>query len=818
MLITDERAWLEDQVVRYKALKPSYERYAGFLSEVLRKAAGRTAPFAIVQARAKGIASFAEKALRKKATRSDPATMFTDLCGARMIARTRTEVDALCRFVEANFEIDRQNSDDASARLKPAEFGYRSIHYIVTPRSDIDYGVETPADILGLKAEIQIRTMAEHAYSDFAHDLTYKGAFPLPLAWRRELAGAAATLEEVDSIFSRVEEGLRQYASSYGRYLTEAQARREIEMLTIVLEQVPGDGDIADRVARLALALGEWQQIVTLASGFVAANPEASPKPLLRDLGTALCKLNGDRRDSDEYRTGQRYLELATESDDVDAICSFAGTWKGLDDERARELYRRAFELDPANPYALGNYLELELAHNAALLESVRPLLRGALDRCTRHINAGINLPWALFDLGRFHLLLDEPYEALSAYCQAVSTSTAAFMVETSLASLERLAASLGDRPGVDWVRKLLLLGLAGRFESAAALEQVKSLASPDLKPFREPVVIVAGGTDPRLEDRLRSYATLMSEAFSGFEGTILSGGTAQGVSGIVGDVAHASGGRIQAIGYLPETMPDNAVPHPAYELRRGPGSGFSAQEPLQNWIDLVASGVSAADVRVLGINGGRIAAAEYRIALAMGAAVGLVAESGREAGRLLGDDRWSSSRLLKLPEDREALRSFVEPTPPPEPKRELLGRSIHERSLSERSDRPDVDPSLAAWDKLPADFRNSNTAQADHMAAKLRRVSCVIAPADSPGKPVEFTPQEIEALAEMEHGRWTVERLLAGWVWDEKRDPALRHSPYLVAWSELPDNIKEVDRRSVRRIPALLGEIGLSIRREEDL
>jgi hypothetical protein len=201
-----------------------------------------------------------------------------------------------------------------------------------------------------------------------------------------------------------------------------------------------------------------------------------------------------------------------------------------------------------------------------------------------------------------------------------------------------------------------------------------------------------------------------------------------------------------------------------------------------------------------------------------LGVAVGLVAESGREAGRLLGDDQWTSSRLVKLPEDRETLRSFVEPTPPPEPRRETLGRSIHERSLRERADRPDVDPSLAAWDKLPEDFRNSNRAQADHMAAKLGRISCVIAPADAPGEPVEFTLEEIEALAEMEHGRWTVERLLGGWIWDEKRDPAQRRSPYLVAWSELSDNIKEVDRRSVRRIPALLAEIGLSIRRMPDL
>jgi hypothetical protein len=56
-----------------------------------------------------------------------------------------------------------------------------------------------------------------------------------------------------------------------------------------------------------------------------------------------------------------------------------------------------------------------------------------------------------------------------------------------------------------------------------------------------------------------------------------------------------------------------------------------------------------------------------------------------------------------------------------------------------------------------------------------------------------------------MEHGRWTAERLLAGWAWGEKRDPVRRRSPYLVAWKDLSHEIKEIDRQAVRRIPEVL-------------
>ncbi|HEY5434518.1 MAG TPA: hypothetical protein VIK13_04745, partial [Candidatus Limnocylindrales bacterium] len=103
---TDLRAWVTDQVGKYAAAYPSYQRYAEALGVVLRRAADTLAPLAIVQTRPKSIASFAEKAVRKQATRPDPVNQFTDLCGGRLIGRTRSEVDALGRFVVDHFSVD----------------------------------------------------------------------------------------------------------------------------------------------------------------------------------------------------------------------------------------------------------------------------------------------------------------------------------------------------------------------------------------------------------------------------------------------------------------------------------------------------------------------------------------------------------------------------------------------------------------------------------------------------------------------------------------------------------------------------------------
>jgi hypothetical protein len=71
---------------------------------------------------------------------------------------------------------------------------------------------------------------------------------------------------------------------------------------------------------------------------------------------------------------------------------------------------------------------------------------------------------------------------------------------------------------------------------------------------------------------------------------------------------------------------------------------------------------VRPADVRVLGINGGRIAALEYRVALALGAPVGILERSGRSADALLDDPVWGARPgLRRLPRDAGAIQRFLD-------------------------------------------------------------------------------------------------------------------------------------------------------------
>jgi len=72
----------------------------------------------------------------------------------------------------------------------------------------------------------------------------------------------------------------------------------------------------------------------------------------------------------------------------------------------------------------------------------------------------------------------------------------------------------------------------------------------------------------------------------------------------------------------------------------------------------------------------------------------------------------------------------------------------------------------------------------------------------------------EVERMAELEHGRWNVERLRDGWRYGKTRDDSRKIHDCLVPWTALPDEIKKYDRNAVRAFPEILAKAKLEVRR----
>jgi voltage-gated potassium channel Kch len=148
-----------------------------------------------------------------------------------------------------------------------------------------------------------------------------------------------------------------------------------------------------------------------------------------------------------------------------------------------------------------------------------------------------------------------------------------------------------------------------------------------------------------------------------------------------------------------------------------------------------------------------------------------------------------------------------------------LLAKAIHTDYVrkAKADGRPENDLSILSWEQLHPDLKSSNLQQADHIPVKLRAIGYYSSRPEIGKSPVTaFADEEVELMAKMEHARFNAERFLAGWTIGPKNIEEKR-SPYLVPWEELPENIKEYDRDTVRKIPHRLGLIGEVIYRESD-
>jgi predicted dinucleotide-binding enzyme len=157
----------------------------------------------------------------------------------------------------------------------------------------------------------------------------------------------------------------------------------------------------------------------------------------------------------------------------------------------------------------------------------------------------------------------------------------------------------------------------------------------------------------------------------------------------------------------------------------------------------------------------------------------------------------------------------------------ERFARQIHAAYIKMRCDEAGQDAakleklakdsSMKDWDDMTEDLRESNRQQADHIHIKLRALGLKVADEmDSRPAVAEFTPAQIELLAEMEHRRWMAERRMANWTYAPAKNEQRRENPNLVSWDKLPENIKDYDRNAVREIPMLLAEAKIKIYRKD--
>ena len=192
------RAAVADYEARRPALLTATDNYLKLVTGLLDDAGIN---YLSIAARTKSVESFAAKAERivdGKRLYSDPLVEITDQIGLRVITYLREDVDAVVTLLADEMRL----LDDRDMGLETARegrWGYASRHVLV--------GVEGEQQ----PASIQVRTVLQHAWAEFEHDVRYKGSIPaehVPDLDRR-FTLAAGLLELADREFTAIRERLR---------------------------------------------------------------------------------------------------------------------------------------------------------------------------------------------------------------------------------------------------------------------------------------------------------------------------------------------------------------------------------------------------------------------------------------------------------------------------------------------------------------------------------------------------------------------------------------------------------------------------------
>ncbi len=224
--MTEIKKWYETNKGRYE----SCGSYAKALIESLLDSA--VVSYHSIDCRIKTEASYLEKCERKQY--ANPTSEITDFCGLRIICYTNQDVSAVRNIIEKEFDIDAANSEDKRSKMKDDQVGYLSVHYIAL-FNKARCNLPEYSAYKGLKFEIQIRTLLQHAWAEIEHDRNYKFSAELPKEIKRRFYLVAGALELLDREFEHLSSDIDHYEQRISK-LTQ-MGKLDVEINTASLTQ-----------------------------------------------------------------------------------------------------------------------------------------------------------------------------------------------------------------------------------------------------------------------------------------------------------------------------------------------------------------------------------------------------------------------------------------------------------------------------------------------------------------------------------------------------------------------------------------------------
>jgi len=183
-----------------------------------------------VSSRMKERSSLEKKIIRKE-DKYKSLNEITDIVGIRIISNLESDINIIADIINSEFIVDEDNSIDKRKKNND-QFGYKSLHNIVNLNKSREKLVEYKR-YKGLKFEIQIRSILQHAWAEIEHDLGYKGIVTIPDSAKRTFNRVSALLETADIEFDRLKKELDQYENTVDNLISSSSENVFIDQASL---------------------------------------------------------------------------------------------------------------------------------------------------------------------------------------------------------------------------------------------------------------------------------------------------------------------------------------------------------------------------------------------------------------------------------------------------------------------------------------------------------------------------------------------------------------------------------------------------------
>lgn len=192
-----------------------------------------------------------------------------------------------------------------------------------------------------------------------------------------------------------------------------------------------------------------------------------------------------------------------------------------------------------------------------------------------------------------------------------------------------------------------------------------------------------------------------------------------------------------------------------------------------------------------------------------------IIAMSDLQDARSFTKANLPSANLLSLHIDYDLFQGMIQENYFPAEYVEELARKIHQSWLGKERNKKHVKETAISWEESAEETKESNRQQVVDYIRKLDALQYRIVPYSGEEGIRQFSEQEIESMARMEHSRWVIEKIVNGWTYGTPRHDGLKIHDCLMPYEALDEQTKDNDRDTIREIPVLLRGVGFKVVRK---